>query len=227
MTAMTQTTKSSDSLTESPRSPRQYDSPLRRQQAADTRDSIIVAGCEILQNSSVRDWRALTIRGVARRAGVNERTVYRYFVNERGLHDAVMRRREQQAGIDLAGMGLDDIAEVAARIFAQVASYPIAPKPPLDPTLTEAAQRQRDSLRDAVAEWTTEWPPSEQAAAAAMFDVLWSVATFERLVVDWQVERDQAIRTITWAISLIQDAVRQGRRPGHDPRALAEGRPSE
>jgi AcrR family transcriptional regulator len=214
MTAMTQTTQPSDTRTEPARSPRQYDSPLRRQQAADTRDSIVVAGCEILQNSSVRDWRALTIRGVARRAGVNERTVYRYFVNERGLHDAVMRRREQQAGVELSGMKLDDIAEVAARIFAQVASYPIAPKPPLDPTLTETAQRQRQALHDAVAAWTDEWAPAERQAAAAMFDVMWSVATFERLVVDWEVDRDQAIRTITWTIRLIEEAVRQGRGPG-------------
>jgi AcrR family transcriptional regulator len=198
------------------RSPRHYDSPLRRQQAADTRDSIIDAGCEILQSSSVRDWRALTIRGVARRAGVNERTVYRYFVNERGLHDAVMHRREQQAGIDLAGMRLDDIVDVAARIFKQISSYPIQPKPPLDPTLSEAHQRQRESLHNAVAEWTTQWPSSEQDAVAAMFDVLWSVATFERLVVDWQVESDQAIRTITWAIGLIQEAVRRGDGPGTD-----------
>jgi AcrR family transcriptional regulator len=214
MTAMTQTTQPSDTTTEPPRSPRQYDSPLRRQQAADTRDSIIVAGCEILQNSSVRDWRALTIRGVARRAGVNERTVYRYFVNERGLHDAVMHRREQQAGVDLAGVRLDNIAEVAARIFAQVASYPITPKPPLDPTLSEAAQRQRDALHDAVSEWTADWAPAERQAAAAMFDVMWSVATFERLVVDWGVDRDQAISTITWTIRLIEEAVRQGRGPG-------------
>jgi AcrR family transcriptional regulator len=201
-------------MSDTARASRHYDSPLRRQQAADTRESIIDAGCEILQNSSVRDWRALTIRGVARRAGVNERTVYRYFVNERGLHDAVMHRREQLAGIDLVDMRLNDIADVAARIITQVSTYPIQSKPPLDPTLTEAAQRQRNALRNALAEWTEEWAPSDRDAAAAMFDVLWSVATYERLVVDWQVDRDQAIRTITWVIDMIQGAVRRGDRPG-------------
>jgi len=73
---------------------RKYDSPVRRQRADDTRARIIDAGCRVLQHSSIRDWRALTVRGVADQAGVNERTVYRYFGNERGLRDAVMHRLE-------------------------------------------------------------------------------------------------------------------------------------
>jgi AcrR family transcriptional regulator len=204
-------------MTDTVRSPRAYVSPLRQQQAVETRERIVVAGCELLQSSSVRDWHALTVRGVAQRAGVNERTVYRYFSNERGLRDSVMHRLEQQAGIELSGMRLEDIADVAARIFAQVSAHPIESKPPLDPTLTDAHQRQRIALHDALAELTAHWPPSDQEAAAAMFDVLWSVATFERLVVDWDMDRQQAIRTITWAIRLIEDAVRQGRRPDEEP----------
>ena len=50
-------------------------------------------------------------------------------------------------------------------------------------------------------------------ATAALFDALWSVATYERLVSDWDLDRDQAIRTVTWAIDLIGEAVSQGRRP--------------
>ena len=36
--------------------------------------------------------------------------------------------------------------------------------------------------------------------AAAMFDVLWSVVSYERLVSDWEFEPAQAIRAITWVI---------------------------
>ena len=66
---------------------------------------------------------------------MNERTVYRYFGNERGLRDAVMHRLEEKAGIELDGMRLEDVADMAARIFAHVSAYPPRPKPPLDPTL--------------------------------------------------------------------------------------------
>ncbi len=173
----------------------------------------MAAGCTILRKSSIRDWRALTIRGVAEQAGVNERTVYRHFGNERGLRDAVMHRLEQKAGIDLEGMRLEDIAEIAARIFTHVSSYPLRSQPPLDPTLTDANLRQRAALFGALGEWTAEWPQQDRISAAALLDVLWSVATYERLVSDWEMDRDRAIRTVTWAIALVQEALRDGRRP--------------
>ncbi len=193
--------------------PRHYDSPVRRQRAVETRERILTAGCQLLRRSSVRDWRALTIRGVADQAGVNERTVYRYFGNERGLRDAVMHQLEQKAGVDLEGMRLQDIAAVAARILSHVSSYPLRPKPRLDLTLTDANVRQRNALFSALADSTTEWSEADRVAAAALFDVLWSVATYERLVSDWEMNRAQAIRTVTWAIGLVQDSISRGQRP--------------
>jgi AcrR family transcriptional regulator len=155
----------------------------------------------------------LTIRAVAELAGVNERTVYRYFGNERGLRDAVIHRHEEEAGIDLEGMQLDDIAEMAARIFEHVSSFPLEPRPPLDPTLAEANQRQRAALFSAIETETSRWPAEDREIAAAMFDVLWSVASYERLVRDWQIDRARAIRGIAWVIELVEEAVRAGRKP--------------
>jgi AcrR family transcriptional regulator len=195
------------------RARRRYDTTLRRQQAAGTRERIVAAGSELLHRAPIRDWRALTIRAVADRAGVNERTVYRHFVNERGLRDAVMHRLEEEAGIDLAGLRLEDVADAAARIFEHVSSYPRKPRPPLDPTLTEASQRQRRALLGAVAARTAGWPEADRVVAAAVFDVLWGVASYERLVIDWRLDREQAIRGIAWVIGLVEQAVRAGRRP--------------
>jgi hypothetical protein len=105
-------------------------------------------------------------------------------------------------------------ADVAARIFEHVSSYPLEPRRRLDPTLSEAGQRQRSALLDAVEARTAQWPSADRLVAAAMFDVLWSVASYERLVVDWQLDRERAIRGITWVVGLIEEAVRKGRRPG-------------
>jgi AcrR family transcriptional regulator len=192
---------------------RRYESPLRQQRASETRDRIVTAGCEILQEASIRDWGALTMRAVAERARVNERTVYRHFTNERGLRDAVMHRVEEQAGIDLASLHLEDITGVAARIFATVATHPLSPRPPLDPTLTEASHRQREALLRALGPHTGDWTDADRTTAAAMFDVLWGVAPYERLVADWRLDSDQAVAGITWVIGLIEEAVREGRRP--------------
>jgi AcrR family transcriptional regulator len=195
------------------RAVRPYDSPLRRAQAASTRDRIIDAACELLRDSSIRNWRSLTIRAVAEQAGVNERTVYRYFSNERGLRDAVMEHMEQEAGIDLSGLRLEDIAEVARRIFTQVSSFHFEPKPPLEPTMTEASLRQREALHDALAPWTADWPAEHAAALAGLFEVLWSVGSYERLVADWQLAPEMAVEVLTWAIGLVAQAVGQGDHP--------------
>jgi len=195
------------------RARRRYDSTLRRERATQTRENIMTAAAEILGRSDIRDWGGVTIRAVATRAGVNERTVYRHFANEQKLRDAVMHRLEVDAGIDLAEMQLADIGDVAARIFRHVSSYPLKRRPSLDPTLVDANRRQHEALLNAVAGGGESWSDRDRTLAAAMFDVLWGVAAYERLVVDWRLEPDQAIRALQWVIGLIEAAVRDGARP--------------
>lgn len=190
---------------------RLYDSTTRRARAAETHERIVRAGSELLHDVSVRDWRSLTVRAVARRAGVNERTVYRHFGNERGLHDAIMSQLEEEAGIDLPAMGLDGVESAATRIFDYVATFPRDYRPPSDPTLSDASQRQRQALERAVTEAAPSWSGDERVEAAAALDVLWSVGTYERLVFDWQFDHDRAVRTVRWVIGLVHQAVVEDR----------------
>jgi len=192
---------------------RRYDSTLRRERASQTRDRIVEAGCDLLAESSVRDWGALTMRAVAERAGVNERTVYRHLTNERGLRDAVMHRLEQRADSDLDGLDFDGVADVARRIFTTVAAHPLEPAPPLDPTLDAASRREREALLRALEPHTDTWTDDDRAAAAAMLNALWRVSVYEHLAVDWGLDRDRSVAAITWVIGLIDEAVRADRRP--------------
>ena len=196
---------------------RRYDSPRRREQAAETRRRIVDAGVGLLHGTSVRNWDALTIRAVAKRAGVNERTVYRHFANERGLHDAVMGGMEEQAGVTLDGMRLEDVAKVMTRIFEHVSTFPLGPNQILEPTLSEANQRQHAALMDAVSSSTAEqdWSDEDRAMVAGMLDVLWGVATYERLVRDWQLDPERAIAAVNWVIQMVESAVVEGRAPSH------------
>jgi len=186
---------------------RSYDSTLRRQRAAETRARIIAAGSELLHGSSVRDWHGLTVRAVATKAGVNERTVYRHFLNEQGLRDAVMHEFEEEAGIDLRGMQLEDVADVTARIFDHVSSYPPDARQPLDSTLLDAKRRQHEALLAAVSARAGTWSDEERRVVAAVLDVLWSVASYERMVVDWHMDPGEATRGISWVIGLIRQAI--------------------
>jgi AcrR family transcriptional regulator len=189
---------------------------LRRQRAAETRERIVAAGADLLHGVPIWNWRALTVRAVASRAGINERTVYRYFANERELRDAVMRRLEEEAGIDLNGLGLEDIRDVTARVLAYASSFPLVPRVPRDPTVAATNARQREALLTALAPATPGWEDVDRETAAAILDVLWSPMSYERLVTDWQLGPKEAIRGVTWVIDLIEDAIRRGEGPVPD-----------
>ena len=81
------------------RPPPPYDNSARAEKAGKTRERIIAAGSELVHAFDSWNWRDLTFRSVAERAGVGERTVYRHFPTERHLHDAVMQRLESEAGV--------------------------------------------------------------------------------------------------------------------------------
>jgi AcrR family transcriptional regulator len=192
---------------------RRYHSPLRRKRAAETRERIIAAGVALLRGFAVWNWSALTVRGVARQARVNERTVYRHFASEGELRDAVLARLQEQARVDLTGLALEDLQQVTARIFEFVSSFPLEPRTPRDATRRAAGRRQREALHAAVTRAAPGWSPGDRALAAAMLDALWSITSYERLVADWQLDPKEAIRGVTWVMGLIQEAIRRGRRP--------------
>lgn len=173
----------------------------------------MAAGAELLHGYPIWNWGALTVRAVAERAGVNERTVYRYFANERALRDAVLGKLEDEAGVDITGMKLEDVDAFAERIFEYVASFPLEARTPRDPTLTAANVRQRQVLADAVAPHTEGWTAADRRLAAAVLDVLWSVGSYEQLVLNWELEPTEASRALTWVIGLVREAVKRGDRP--------------
>jgi AcrR family transcriptional regulator len=193
---------------------RSYESPVRRQRAAETHERILVAGSELVHGFPSWDWRGLTVRAVAERAGVNERTVYRHFSSERELHDAVMRRLEEEAEIDLTGLALEDLAGATASLFTYLSSFPVRPPRPRDPTFADIDERRRAALREAVAQRTEGWPEEDREKVAALLDLLWSLPTYERLVKAWDLDADEAAEAVTWMIGLLEQAVRAGRRPG-------------
>jgi AcrR family transcriptional regulator len=195
---------------------RRYESPVRRQQVAETRARIVRAGVELLHGTPSWNWRALTVRAVAGRAGVNERTVYRHFANERELRDAVLASMEAEAGVQIEELTLDDLSAVTDRILRYVASVPVSSRTSYDPTVVGAAVRQRGALLRAVTAASDEWSDDDRRIAAAVLDALWNVAVFEQMVLGWGLDPDEAVAGIRWAVGLVEGAVRQGRSPGTD-----------
>ena len=69
--------------------------------------------------------------------------------------------------------------------------------------------RPREAVRPAAKDWST----TDRRIAAGMLDVLWSPASYERLVGDWDLPPKEAIRAITWVMQLLEDAIRNSSGP--------------
>ena len=188
---------------------RRYDSPVRRQRAAETRDRIVTAGSELVHELPTWDWKDLTFRAVAERAGVGERTVYRHFPTDRHLRDAVMQRLEEEAGVVYDGLTIASLPEVTTRVLASLHAFAVggAVFTPDDPTFVDADVRRKAALRTAVAEGAPHWSGAQQETAAALLDVVWNLPSYERLVNAWQLDADRATAALLWLIDRIVTAV--------------------
>lgn len=186
---------------------RSYNSPAREKAAAATRDRIIDAGARLVREFTTWDWDELTFRAVAERAQVSERTVYRHFPTERHLHDAIMGRLEDQAGIAYEDVELNNFAEVTARLFASLGRFAIKDSigAPHGPAFVGAEAKRHDSLDRAVV--APQLSDAQRRALAGLLDVLWSPPTYERLVGAWNLDKSEAVEAVQWLIAKVIAAV--------------------
>jgi AcrR family transcriptional regulator len=192
---------------------RPYDSPVRRSRAAETRERIVLAGSELVHGFDAWDWDQLTFRAVAAQAGVGERTVYRHFPTERLLHEAVMLRLHEEAGVDYEEVTLDNLVAVTTRVLDSMGRFPTAPTAvePADQVFAAVDVRRREALARVVAELDLD--DDTRATVAALLDVLWNLPAFERLVVGWQLEPERASGALAWLVELVLRAARTGEGP--------------
>lgn len=191
---------------------RRYNSPLRQQQTADTRERIIAAGVELVHGLPSWDWTNLTARAVSERAGVSERTVYRHFSTEQNLREAVMQRLVIESGISLEELRMEDFADITSRMFTYLSSFAATPTQQ-DPTFASMDQLRRDALLRAVQRSLPDWSERDQAAVAATLDLFWDPVHYDRLISAWHIEPERASQMIGRLIDLILEAVKDGRRP--------------
>lgn len=186
---------------------RQYDTPIRDERAAQTRDRIVAAGADLVHSFKTWDWQGLTYRAVAERAGVGERTVYRHFPTEEHLHGAVMARLHEESGVVYEGIGLDEVAAVGARVFRTTTGPESIVPVPISPALRAVDVTRRKALLDAVTAAAPDWPEEQRTVAAAMLDMLWGLPSYERLVRAWELSDEQACAAVAWLINQVTEAV--------------------
>lgn len=192
---------------------RRYDSPVRRERFAETRARIVEAGAALVHELGAWDWRAVSVREIAARAGVHERTIHRHFAAERDLRAAVLQHLIDEAGVSVEGLRLADVPPYGRQLFEYLSTF-AGPRPRnWDTILLALDQRRRAALFDAVAEAAPDLPADERRLAAAMVDVLWSWSTYKRLTTDWGLTATEAADGATWLVALLSEALKAGRGP--------------
>ncbi len=192
---------------------RRYNSPLRQQQTADTRERIVLAGVKLVQSFTTWDWTNLTARAVSETAGVSERTVYRHFTTERNLRDTVMQRLVADSGIDLSTLNMEDFASTTEHMFRFLSAFATSAPGEQDPTFASIDEHRRAALLQSVQRSLVDSPPAEQLEIAAMLDLFWNPPYYDRLVNDWQLDPERASKLIGWMIDNLLQTVLAGKRP--------------
>jgi AcrR family transcriptional regulator len=195
------------------RETRPYDSPVRRERSAETRERIVEAGSALVHELGSWDWSGLTVRDVAARAGVHERTVHRHFATERDLRAAVLQRLIDEAGVTVEGLRLDEVPQHVEQLFGYLSGFSSEPRREPDALFAALDQRRKAALLETVSEGANGLSESEARLVAAMIDALWGMPTYNRLTGDWALAADEAARGVNWLIGLLTDAVRSGRGP--------------
>ena len=200
----------SQSATPQPRRP--YNSPARRQRVVETRERIVAAGAALVREFVTWDWDGLTFRATAERAGISERTVYRHFPTERQLHDAVMARLEDEAGITYEDVELANVGEVTERFFDALHRFAAGDTvgTPVGPAFPGAESRRRAAMLRAVSAEAPDLTEAQKHVAAGLLDVLWSPATYERLAGAWQLDDAAAFGAVEWLMANVVSAIRSG-----------------
>lgn len=197
----------------SPQKKRAYNSPLREQQIAATKERIINAGAELIHGYESWDWNKLNALAVAKRAGVGKRTVQRYFPSEKILRDAVLQHLLLESGVQFEQLTLDDFGSTVEKIFRYLQSFALTSVYPYDPTVKTLDQQGRSMLLKAVTDAKPDWPESKQIAAAALLDMFWQPLLLDRMTTTWGMEMDHAVGIIKWLIEMIDTAIKKDRLP--------------
>lgn len=195
--------------TETLQSKREYESPLRANQASQTCDRILGAFAEQVVDDGLKDF---SIERVARRAGVSTRTVYHHFPNRDELLDAVAAWLESQVSEDVKeasdseeflrrlGLIFESFDENETLIRAQLITE-------LGQTVRQRGRSQRRPFIEALVRTTApNLEPDKVRRATSVIHYLGSSEAWRSLKDESGLSGSEAGQAVGWAIRTLLEA---------------------
>ena len=197
-------------------SPRSYQSPLREAQANQTRDLILDALTELLNE---RPSDEISTRDLAAVAGVAERTVYRHFPDRGALHEGLSQRAIDAGGKDVDdARSLDDVAEMMIEVFEHFEQHEAANRAAVllnaDPRrLAADSTRRSQTWRELTDRTFPDLDDDQRRTLAALTRILASSQTWLRLREEYAMKGHESGPAVSWAMTAMLNEVRRGNPP--------------
>lgn len=191
---------------------RKYSSPLREQQALETRERILRATLDLLNVNPFGD---ISMDDVAKSAGVERRTVFRHFATKEALFDAFWIFINEGMNAQTLPSTLDELVHAPIETFQQFdkkqgvirasihtpAGYAMRMR-----TITARRKAFKECFEAADME-----PASENGKRAeALFHLLYSAGAWETLKDYAGLTGQQAGEAASWAMQVILKATKPG-----------------
>lgn len=201
---------------------RSYKSPLRQQQAEATRERIMEAMGELIEEFGPE---AISNRQIAERAGVTEITVYRHFPSRDVLLSALWQKNNAEQGV--RGGFPETLDGIVTQLDALFRSFDETPAHVQSVLTTQQGRALRASRnedrRAAFLQAVSEVPglsKDDQRAAAGVLQLLYSAYAWLSLREQWDMTGEEAAAATSWAArTLINDLK-------NSDRGLTKGHPA-
>lgn len=195
---------------------RSYHSPLRERQAAATRRAILEAAAELILSDGLTDF---SMREVASRAGVAERTVYHHFPSRQELLDGLnawVTEQLEERRLQADPREIEDLPGRVAAIFAAfdeigVPARAMARLSASQGMRSEGYRERTAAFRERFADVLDTLPADQADRRFAVLRHLVSSTTWLTLRDEFGLEGDEAARAVSWALETLLDDLR---RPG-------------
>lgn len=194
---------------------------LRTRQTDLTRRVIVTALADLVIEGGVQ---AVSVREIAERAGVSQRTIYNHFPDRQALLDGLAQVIDEEfSRFDIAEPDtLDDFRDVMPGAFRALASNERMVQAYVMLAIGARAQagaRQRRTERLAGIlrrELPIDAGSGQVEAITGVMRLLFSATAFYQLTNDHGLAPDRAGRTIQWVLDLVIDELEAGRLPDLD-----------